>query len=75
MSAALLPRNSGLFEKAIAESIEFPAAVGDAIDDMHGVKYARPLNASVAPYLVQEYGLGPISQFFETYELREIPRG
>jgi len=68
MSADLLPYNSGLFEKAIAAAIEFPDEIGEAIDDLHGLKYQRPLNQSVAPYLVQEYGLGPISQFFGSYE-------
>lgn len=68
MSLALLPTNSKFFERAIAEAIEFPDDIGDAITDLHGVKYHRPLNVTVAPWLAFEYGLGPISAFFDSYE-------
>jgi hypothetical protein len=68
MSLALLPTNSKYFERAIAEAIELPSEVGDAVTDLHGVKYHRPLNVTVAPWLVFEYGLGYISAFFDNYE-------
>lgn len=68
MVAALLPVTSGVFEKAVAETVEKPADIGNAVTDLHGLKYIRPLNITVSPWLLVEYGLGGISKYFDTYE-------
>jgi hypothetical protein len=68
MSSDLLPPSAKHFERASLDAVEFPAAIGDAVTVLHGVKYHRPLNQSVAPWLVQEYGLGPVSSYFDNYE-------
>lgn len=60
----LLPPNNTLFELALEEALDEETILAPSVAEMKGIKYARPLNATVAPWLVQEYGLGPISQFF-----------
>ncbi len=68
MVVSLLPSNSTAFELALEEATDIASEIGPAIDAIHGLKYARPLNITVAPWLVNEYGLGPISDFFDTVE-------
>lgn len=68
MVASLLPSNSTAFELALEEATDIASEIGPSIDAIHGLKYARPLNITVAPWLVNEYGLGPISDFFDTVE-------
>lgn len=65
---SLLPNTSSSFELVAEEATDIANIVDPAISSMHGIKYARPLNITVAPWLVHEYGLGPISDFFDTIE-------
>lgn len=57
-----------VFEYTTEEATDFVAEISDAIASIHGLKYQRPLNITFAPWLIQEYGLGPISGFFATPE-------
>ncbi|MER9625050.1 MULTISPECIES: phage tail protein [unclassified Mesorhizobium] len=60
----LLPGNATSFERALSESTDYLEQMGAAADSIRGFKFATPLNPSVAPWLVAEYGLGPISAYF-----------
>jgi hypothetical protein len=61
---SLLPPSSTDFENSVEGAIDKFDIIAPALDGIKGVKYARPLNPTVAPWLVEEYGLGPISQYF-----------
>jgi hypothetical protein len=61
---SLLPPSSTDFEIAVEAAMDEFDIIAPALDTIKGVKYARPLNPTVAPWLVQEYGLGPISPYF-----------
>lgn len=61
---SLLPANSTLLEIALEEAMDEAVLFSPAVTEIKGIKYARPLNVTIGPWLVQEYGLGPISQFF-----------
>lgn len=63
-----LPPESTPFEKALSEAIDWETAVGASIEASRGLVYARPLNVSFAPYLLEQYGLGNIGRFFDTIE-------
>ncbi len=68
-SRHLMPPSSGTpTEKSISHGIDYIVRVSDYIDDIRGFKYERPLNETVGPWLVQEYGLGGISKYFDTSE-------
>ena len=64
MITSILPSNSTDLERALEQASAVDDILSPAIEAMHGLKYRRPLNASVAPWLVSEYGLGPISEYF-----------
>lgn len=68
MPDVLLPGNRTVIEEALAVSTDPAPGLLVNIEALRGFRYQRPLIASVAPWLVQEYGLGPISQFFDTVE-------
>lgn len=61
---SLLPGNSTPFELAAEQAMDEFDVIAPALDGIRGVKYARPLNPTVAPWLVEEYGLGQISPYF-----------
>lgn len=65
---SLLPANQTPFEVSLEEACDFTELVSDGITEIAGIKYDRPLNTTVAPWLVYEYGLGPISAFFDNPE-------
>lgn len=67
-SPSLLPANATPFERSLEAAGDYAPWIAPAVAEIHGIKYARPLNPTVAPYLVQEYGLAPISGFFDTVE-------
>ncbi|WP_105403414.1 phage tail protein [Neorhizobium sp. T7_12] len=67
-STVLPSTSTTVFEYTLEHATDFADEVSPAIQEIHGIKYARPLNVTVAPWLVHEYGLGPISQFFATIE-------
>jgi hypothetical protein len=64
----LLPGNASALERAVSETLDYLPALGPIVATIHGFKFEDPLNASVAPWLVAEYGLGDISRFFESVE-------
>lgn len=68
MSASLLPDNRTVLEDALGIATDPAPAILAQIEAVRSFKYARPLSISVAPWLIYEYGLGPISQFFVTVE-------
>lgn len=68
MTISLLPSNSTPFERAIEQACSVVDVTAAPVTEMHGLKYHRPLNVTVAPYLVLEYGLAPIAEFFGTIE-------
>lgn len=65
---SFLPSNSTDLERTLEEAMDEKAIIRPAMLAIKGVKYARPLNPTVAPWLILEYGLGPISQFFDNPE-------
>ncbi|MBY3434820.1 phage tail protein [Rhizobium laguerreae] len=67
-STVLPSKSTTVFEYTVEEATDIIGEIADGIDEIKGLKYARPLNITVAPWLVYEYGLGPISQFFDTAE-------
>lgn len=68
MTNTLLPSGATPFELAVEEACDASPLVAPALEGIRGLKYQRPLNTSVAPWLVVEYGLGPISEYFATVE-------
>lgn len=64
----LLPGNAKQLEKDIGEVLDPTPVLGPKADEIAGFKFVRPLNETIAPWLIVEYGLGPISRFFETIE-------
>lgn len=65
---SLLPDNRTVLEDALGIATDPSEPVLADIEATRGFRYARPLNASVAPWLVLEYGLAPISAYFATVE-------
>lgn len=64
----LLPDNRTLYEECLGIATDPSGVLLPAIEAVRGFRYRRPLNASVAPWLVLEYGLGPVADYFETTE-------
>lgn len=60
--AHLLPKNSTKFERAVSETLDRMDELAPGIHEVRSFKYDTPLE-SVLPWLVFEYGLGPISQY------------
>ena len=65
---SLWPPNATAYELAVEKGVLFDDDVNTAVDAIAGFKFARPLIASVAPYLIWEYGLSGIERFFDTAE-------
>lgn len=59
----LLPSNSTPFERAVSEAIDSTPELGPGIDALHTFKLRLPIPESVLPWLVMEYGLGPITPY------------
>ncbi len=68
MTVSILPSNATEFEKALEEACDFEAILAGPIANIHGLKYQRPLVSGFGPWVAQEYGLGPIADFFDTVE-------
>ncbi|MES0108399.1 phage tail protein [Mesorhizobium sp. M0013] len=60
----LLPHNATPFERALSEVLDRTPEFGPYIDSIAGLKYGE-IPATFSPWVVEEYGLGPISEFFE----------
>lgn len=60
----LLPSNATGLERALSLAIDATPRVGLPIVEMRGLKLRQP-PPSFLPYLLYEYGLGPISRFFD----------
>ncbi len=65
---SLLPANATAYERAVEAGVQVPVVVEQAIASLPGFKLARPLNSSVAPWVIWELGLGGIERFFGTPE-------
>jgi hypothetical protein len=68
---SLLPDNATVFEKTVEQAVFIPGSVATGISAAEGLKYKRPLSGPYQDfglYLVQEYGLGPISDYFDSVE-------
>ncbi|MGS1093115.1 phage head spike fiber domain-containing protein [Aquamicrobium terrae] len=59
----LLPSNSTLLERAISEAIDRTPELGPGVNALHSFKLRLPVPESVLPWLVIEYGLGPITPY------------
>ncbi len=68
MNVSLLPSKSTDFEKALEAACDVVDTLGPSIAEIAGIKFHRPLNQTVSPSLVIEYGLGPIAEFFTAIE-------
>lgn len=68
MNVSILPSSSTDFERTLEEACDVVDILRPAIAEIAGIKFHRPLNPSVAPSLVIEYGLGPIAEFFDAIE-------
>jgi len=68
VTTTLLPPNSTVFEQAVETANDIQILLGSEFEKIRGQKYQRPLNPLIAPYLVQEYGLAPIADYFGTVE-------
>lgn len=60
----LLPHNATPFERALSEVLDRTPEFGPYIDSIAGLKYGV-IPATFSPWVVAEYGLGPISEFFD----------
>ncbi|QKC90002.1 hypothetical protein EB230_17495 [Mesorhizobium sp. NZP2234] len=60
----LLPNNASPLERALSESLDRTPYFGPLIDSIAGLKYGATIPAAFSPWVVAEYGLGPISEFF-----------
>ena len=59
----LLPLNSTPLERAVSETLDRTPELAQGTEALHAFKYRLP-NNSILPWLVQEYGLGPITPYF-----------
>lgn len=64
MAEDLLPSNATPLEKAVSSSLDRTSVIGPRIDAIKGFKVTAPVEASFAPWIVAELGLGPVSQYF-----------
>ncbi|MBZ9822344.1 phage tail protein [Mesorhizobium sp. CA4] len=58
----LLPQNATAFERALSESLDRLPELQPGFDALRGFK-AAPVQPSILPWLVVEYGLGGITQY------------
>lgn len=61
-NANLLPINSELWERCIADAISLPVQLQDAVTASHAVKWKSP-PPSFLPFLVYELGLGELTPY------------
>lgn len=59
----LLPSNSTPLERAVSETLDRIPELAPGIDALHAFKLRPPVPESVLPWLVVEYGLGPITPY------------
>lgn len=64
----LLPSNATLAEKALATALDKRDDLSPGIDAIASWRFARPLPSGFGPWLVDEYQLGTIRQFFDSDE-------
>ncbi|UTO29313.1 phage tail protein [Bartonella harrusi] len=69
MISSLLPQNSSLFERCLAEAMAFDPQVKNTLEEIPRIKFiTRP--PSWLPYLIDEYGLQELSPYFSNpYDL------
>lgn len=60
----LLPGNATALERALSQSLDRTPYFGPYIDTIAGLKYGPVIPASFSPWVIAEYGLGPISEYF-----------
>jgi hypothetical protein len=63
-NSTLLPTNATRWEAATSLAMNPYPRVGLAVQDIRSVKWRAP-PLSFRPYLIYEYGLGPVARFFE----------
>lgn len=59
----LLPSNSTPLERAVSETLDRTPELAPGINALHAFKFREPIPESVLPWLVVEYGLGPITPY------------
>lgn len=60
----ILPTNATDYLLTLEQALDITTPTAAAVAYMHGWKYHRPIAADLAPFLIHEYGLGPISAYF-----------
>lgn len=63
MQTHLLPQSATPVEVALSLACDHTQRVGPAIDQVAGFKFRVPFQPSVVPWLIAEYGLGPITPY------------
>lgn len=64
----LLPSNATPLERAVSETLDRDPVLGPGIDAASSIRFQRPLIPSYAAWILAQYGLGGVSQFFDTIE-------
>lgn len=65
----LLPPNATPLEIAVSETIDRTPEIGPYVEAARGVLFARPtLNVTFASWVLDQFGLGGISAYFDTVE-------
>lgn len=59
----LMPSNATALERAVSLTLDRTPELGPGADDLHAFKLRAPINETVLPWLVIEYGLGPITPY------------
>jgi hypothetical protein len=58
----LLPGNATALERAVSETLDRMPELSPGIAALHAFKFRQP-NTSILPWLVMEYGLGPVTPY------------
>lgn len=64
----LLPANATPLERAVSETLDRDPILGPGIKAARSIRFQRPLIATYASWILSQYGLGGVSQFFDTVE-------
>lgn len=63
----ILPQNATRIEVALAEALDYHPVMGPGISGLRSFKFVTP-NESVLPWLIVEYGLGPVTPYLPTMQ-------
>lgn len=69
MALDLLPKNATAFERNLSKTLDRTASYGPTIESIAGFKTLDILPETFGPWMVAEFGLGPISEFFNDADM------